>query len=375
MCTAIMGATVLLLFLIRKLFFRAQTRSDEPAKCPFRFSSVAVNGRKESKSSATGLGWKERFIDGSPALEAHFIRQAMRDINEVQANNKKSAQAKGFSRAFHAKIQAGINNARLVISQTLPQELPSGFFQAGKSYATSLRFSNAAGTVKPDTAKDLRGIALKVETEHGIQDFLATNGSASHARDARQFILFAKAMSGAKLLILPRLICTIGLFETLRMFKTVIRQTKRPIDSLATETYYSRSPFACGDCAFKFQISPSSSAAVSVNKGDSFLRQDLVERLKAGPVVFDLQVQFFSSEASTPVEDGSVEWDSPLITVAQLVIPQQDLENEEAVAAHKAVEDLEFNPWNCADGIRPLGSLNRARRLVYQASVALRKGL
>ncbi len=157
--------------------------------------------------------------------------------------------------------------------------------------------------------------------------------------------------------------------------KTVIRQTSRKVDSLCTEMYYSRSAYAFGAYAVKFQLTPSKSADVSVEPSDSYLREDLVERLKKGAVVFDFQIQYFLDEAITPIEDGSFEWNSsPLITIAQLVIPQQDLSCEQAAQDQKAVENLEFNPWNTTAEFRPLGSLNRARRLVYKASVGLRKG-
>lgn len=328
------------------------------------------------QAKAPGLGWKESFIDGSPEAEADFINQAIADIHAVQASNKKKAGAGSYERAFHAKIQAGIKNAQFRISENLPQQLRIGFFQPGKQYTSSVRFSNASGVIQPDTAKDLRGIAVRLVTESGEQhDFLATNGSASHARDARQFIQFAKAGAGAKLLTLPRLLLSVGLFETVRMLKTVIRQASRPVESLTSEIYYSRAPYKFDDCALKFQLVPSVSPEASVTKSAGYLREDLVERLKKGPVVFDFRIQLFANEAATPIEDGSVEWDSPLITVAQLVIPQQDLNSAEGKTAQAEVENLEFNPWNTTEDFRPLGSLNRARRLVYQASVALRKGL
>ena len=39
--------------------------------------------------------------------------------------------------------------------------------------------------------------------------------------------------------------------------------------------------------------------------------------------------------------------------------------NFEEVAAQTEVENLEFNPWTTTADFRPLGSLNRARRLVF----------
>lgn len=350
------------------------------SKCPFsvlfgnRSGKAKDSSGRDSTANEPGLGWQERYIGGSAQTEAAYIAQATRDIHLVQARNKKSSGAGSYKRAFHAKLQAGIVNARFVIAADLPEDLRLGMFQPGAEYPTVIRFSNASGTVKADTAKDLRGLACKIDTEYGVQDFLATNGSASHARDVRQFIAFALAMSGSKLLILPRLIASVGLLETVRMFRTVIKQGSRPVESLAKETYFSRSAYAIGDYAVAFRFVPHGCADASVDKSDDYLRLDLTERLKRGPVVFDFQIQLFRNEQSTPIEDGSLEWNTPLITIAQLVIPQQDLTSEEAHAARETVDGLAFTPWNLSEGVRPLGSQNRGRKPVYRASVALRNG-
>ncbi len=321
-----------------------------------------------------GLGWQERFLGGSAEAEQAFLRQAMNDINLVQRRNKKAGGAKTEARAFHAKIHAGIDNAEFVIMDNIPSELQGGILVPGKRYPTDVRLSSASGLIQPDTKGDLRGLAARVRTDLGVQHFLGTNAEQAHARNARQFVEFAKAASGSKALMFPRLFWNIGVSETVRMLRTVIAQTKRPITSLATETYWSRSAYAFGDLAAKFQFTPSSSADIVTPPSDGFLKLDLVERLRRAPVVYDYQVQYFLNEAETPIEDGYVLWTSQPFTIAQLVIPQQDLLSAAGLAAFASVEDIEFNPWFTTDTIRPLGSLNRARRKVYPASVKLRKG-
>lgn len=75
------------------------------------------------------------------------------------------------------------------------------------------------------------------------------------------------------------------------------------------------------------------------------------------------------------VEDGTVEWTDPHAppeTVAELVIPRQDLTRGEPREGEPRVEALAFSPWNSTEGIRPIGGLNRARKPVYQASARFR---
>jgi hypothetical protein len=323
------------------------------------------------------LGWREGFLGGTLVRETAIIKLLAMHIHIVQKRNRRAAKEDHYDRAFHAKITAGITNAEFRVSADIPEALRVGYLQPGAVYPTTIRFSNASGTVKADTEADLRGAALRVKALGANHDLLMTNAAASHARDPRQFIIFAMAMAGSKLFLLPRLIIGVGLFEAIRMLATVIKQSKRPVESLATETFWSRSAYTCGERAYRFMIVPTQDGESLVPKGPEFLSLELAERLKRGPVVFNYCIQLFRNEQTTPIEDGIAEWkesDSPAITIAQIVIPQQDLGSEEAVAAKAAVNALEFNPWNTTEDFRPLGSLNRARSPVYEASQELRTG-
>ncbi len=320
-----------------------------------------------------GLGWSERFLGGSEAYERAYILQAMEDIQEVQRRNKQASGAKRFARAFHAKTLAGTTNASFHVMDDIPTWLQVGWLRPGNIRSARVRFSNASGMIRSDKKKDLRGIAVDVDTEYGAHHFLATNGIVSHARDVLQFIEFAKAMSGSKALILPRLIANVGLFEAVRMFRTVIGQASKPIESLATETYFSRSPFAFGDYALKFQFVPNDNRPLARKEdSDEFLSEDLIGQLLLGSVVFDFQVQLFDSEATTPIEDGSVQWSTTPFTIGRLILPPQNLLGDSNWKS--IVEAIEYNPWTVPEGFRPLGSLNRGRRCVYPSSADFRLG-
>ena len=150
----------------------------------------------------------------------------------------------------------------------------------------------------------------------------------------------------------------------------------RKIDSLATDQFWSRAPYKFGPYAVKFTLQPSSSTPYgSTPSGESYLKEEFTQRLLKGPITFDFRVQRYVDELTTPIEDGTVEWkesDAPFETIAQLVIPPQDLRTDAAQEAKTLVDNFEFNPWNTTDDFRPLGNLNRARRIVYQASANYR---
>lgn len=322
--------------------------------------------------------WEETYLGGSEFAEAELVRTFMEDIHVIQAENKAKGRSPSFARAFHAKIHAGIENARFEVLPTIPDFLQVGYFQPNKSYNALVRFSNASGTVQPDKKPDLRGVAVRVVVDsRTAHDFLMTNAAASHARDARQFMAFAKAAAGSKLTLLPKLIFSVGLAETIRMLSTVIRQTSRHVSSLATEQFWSRAPYKFGPYAIKFTLVPTEQPKGPSGQDDNYLREDLTERLRKGPVVFDFKIQTWVGNKETPIEDGTVEWlekDSPLIPVARLTIPCQDIATAQAEAVTNRVNELAFNPWDTTEEFRPLGSLNRARRLVYKSSAGLRAG-
>ena len=295
----------------------------------------------------------------------------------MQTKNQEKAKEPAIRRAFHAKILTGVTNAEFRISPDLPKELQIGIFQPGKVYPAAVRLSNASGTAQADTVKDLRGAAFRVTGDDGaIFDFLMTNADPNHARDAQQFmkIAVASAKAKSKLGSAVALILALGLSEGLRVIRTVSKQMGRKVTSLATESFWSRAPIKFGPFAVKYSLqSVSGVSQTSRATGDDYLRDDMIARLKDGPVVFQFKIQSFVDEVRTPIEDGSVKWESEAKTIAELVIPEQDLTSKDGVEMQAKVNEIAFNPWNTTDDFRPLGSLNRARSKVYETSADFRK--
>ncbi len=88
-------------------------------------------------------------------------------------------------------------------------------------------------------------------------------------------------------------------------------------------------------------------------------------------LAFDFQLQFFTDEATTPIENASVDWPAPYVTVGRLHVPQQ----EPSAALQDKVEAAVFDPWSALLDHRPLGDAMRARKVVYYASEKARGAL
>jgi hypothetical protein len=332
--------------------------------------------------------WKETMAGGSPEAERAEFNTLARAIMLVQLKNAKTASAHGVphgvDRAFHAKSTLATDQAELTFLK-LPGDLSHGFAQPGRTYPTIARFSNAAGTGQSDAAPDLRGVALRVQVSpEESHDLLMTNFPVSHARDAREFVEFAKATAGgrlAQLLGVLRLIRLFGLRETVRMLRNVMTARRQTVSSVATETYWSRGAARWGPTlAVRYLLRPEPGTVPAPRPPDDdpdYLSTEASRRLARGDIRFELCVQRYVDEKSTPIENTAVEWTervSPAEPVAVLTLPRGDLSTADALAQAQIIEKTAFNPWNTTDEFRPLGNLNRARKAVYDAGSAQRLG-
>src|SRR5258707_1393282 len=105
----------------------------------------------------------------------------------------------------------------------------------------------------------------------------------------------------------------------------------------------------------------------------NYLSTEAARRLAQGDVRFELCIQRYLNEESTPIEDTAVEWTqrvSPAEPVAVLTLARGELSTVDALAAAQVIDMMAFNPWNTTDQFRPLGNLNRARKKVYDAGSA-----
>ncbi|MET7622728.1 hypothetical protein [Streptomyces sp. NPDC005408] len=332
----------------------------------------------------------ESYEGGSAEAERLVFEELARKILRVQAENQRSGKLNRPVRAFHAKAPLAVDNARLRFYGELPRELREGYAQPGAAYRAVVRMSNASGIPQADAARDLRGIAVRiVVTEDERHDLLMLNLPASHAANAREFVGFASVMAGAahplrfawRLLVkLPR---EVGWSTANRMRRTLRGAVGRRVTSLATERYWGQGPVLWGGAGpVQYQLRPGPGAAdrgkvPADRKNPEYLHAELAGRLRDGDIAFELCLQRFVDERSTPVEDASHAWDeetAPAVPVAELTIPGQDIDSEQARGTARRIEQLAFTPWRTTDAFRPLGSLNRSRDAAYGESSSRRLG-
>lgn len=87
-------------------------------------------------------------------------------------------------------------------------------------------------------------------------------------------------------------------------------------------------------------------------------------------MTINLKYKYSSAETlkKQPIEQLTKEWkesDAPVVTVATLTIPCQDVPDDGNLSA---IEDLSFTTFRCLEKNRPIGTLQHSRLRAYQAS-------
>jgi hypothetical protein len=285
------------------------------------------------------------------------------------------------SRALHVKQHLGAIG-ELVIKA--PEASRHGVFaMTGKSWPVYVRFSNGSSRRQGDGAPDVRGFALKLVGVPGTklirglegeltQDFLFVDTQTIPFRDPDEFMMFVRAAKDGPAKLLPRLISSFGFGRALGISWGAI--TGEKVKSYATHTFHTAAPIAFGKTAAKLALFPAESRDPAASaKGNDYLQQELSARLLRGPLVWSLRAQLFVDEATTPIEDTSVEWSGPWIELATLTLPQQSTESARGKEISELVSQLSFDPWHASEEHRPLGAIMRARAVAYAASVSERK--
>lgn len=280
----------------------------------------------------------------------------------------------GQGRALHRK-QLTAARGTLEVLGSLPAFARHGLFAAPGRFDVWVRLSNGGLDRAPDRMPDVRGVALRVLGVQGdsalgngpakSQDFTLINQEVFAFPKSDEFVEFVVAAAGGGGALLKHLVKRYGLLggpvRLLKMLKTV----GKSFGGFATETVFSAAPMACGPYAVRVRLVPAAANGAPTSGANKDWGADFSARLATQDLFWDLQLQPFVSEALTPIEDASVNWPTPYTTVARLTLPRHDNKGEAAEDFAKQVEAAVFDPWQALAAHRPLGDVQRARKVVY----------
>jgi hypothetical protein len=351
----------------------------------------------------------------------HIPEQEAEQISEttdltVKLLDKRYPPPAEILRGVHAKSH-GCVKAEFEINPDIDPDLQVGLFaDPGKKFDAFIRFSNANVLVAADIDKEgkhgSRGMAVKVLDVGGEvitdnngarnQDFLMINQPVFAFANTEDYLRLNRVLDQQndkptgffaplqlqnpditeeeKRHILDYMEAENiseddieRIAETAKIFKEI--QSTSVANPLGIQ-YFSAAPFLFGpDRVMKFSAKPSAEVPPTEIPGipaDNYLRDVLTETINKNETLqFDFMIQVRSDNRDDlGIENASSLWDEdryPFVKVAKITIPapQADVDSEEN-KAH--CEKLAFTPWHSLPEHQPIGSINRLRQSVYQAS-------
>lgn len=306
--------------------------------------------------------------ENPPEGEAEAIQKLMTLLKDKM--KRENPQPKPMQRDAHPKIH-GLVKAEFIIEPNLPADARVGLFKEARSYPAWIRFSNQQAPAMADFNKDIRGMAIKLMGVEGeklleeekyeqTQDFIVISTNVFVTKDVSEFEQLIAALVSNKLRFF------FFLLTHFRVLKNLLISNKRFGCPLETR-YWSTTPYLFGSKAVKYSAKPIDPTITPIpkNPDDNYLREAMVKYLDKQEAIFDFMIQFQKDAKKMPIEDPGVRWneiDSPFIKVATIKIPAQQFNSPEQI---EFGNNLSFTPWHSLPEHRPLGGINRARKIIY----------
>lgn len=361
----------------------------------------------------------------NPDLEAEQITETTELT--IKLLDKRYPPPKQILRGVHPKSH-GCVKATFTINPDIPSDLQVGLFaEPGKQFDAFIRFSNAAALVGPDTTEidpvtqkeveehGSRGMAIKVLDVGGEvlvddngahnQDFLMINQPVFAFANTEDYLRLDRVLDRDNDV-------AAGFFAPLQLQNPNITEDQRrgilaymEAEDISEEDikriaksfniikndiqvtdvgnplgiqYFSAAPFLFGpDRVMKFSAQPCSQVPPEKSpprpRPDNYLRDALTETMNGNEELqFDFMLQVRGERDdfgpdNELIENASSLWEDEFVKVAKVNIPrpQPEVDSEEN-RAH--CEKLAFTPWHSLVEHKPIGSINRLRKSVYQAS-------
>lgn len=316
-----------------------------------------------------------------------FLGEKLQPNEEVLAQNiaqvieksiREQYTAGNALRDAHPKAH-GCVRAEFHVSKNIPTQLAKGIFIPDQTYQAWIRFSNASNDASnADINKDARGIAIKLlgvsgdkilesEKQATTQDFIMINHPVFFANDAKRYLSFMNDVNSHNMIRKLHIPIALGFKGTMNALGARNSQIANPLYA----RYWSMVPYQLGlgndRQAVKYSVRSCSVTPNNLPKNPShdFLREALKNTLQSTDACMEFLIQPRTSSQML-VEDSMTEWNekaAPFYQVATIHIPKQNFDTPEQ---NQFCENLSFTPWHALPEHKPLGAVNRMRKVIYE---------
>jgi hypothetical protein len=348
-------------------------------------TSPPTNGHDEIDSS---LG--ERYYRDRQDVEERYTDEIIALIRRaIDVNFKRRQPARRDAHAF----DNGCVRALFRVDPDLNADLRHGVFIPGQEYKAWIRFSNGNSEPRSRWWPDARGMAIKLmgipgakllQHETYTQDFILISHPVFFVDDLDRYkALLETFLKGG---IFDQYVRSFLKLRGREIWLALVANALW-ISNPLFHQYWSMTPYRLGTeparkIAVKYTAKPRvhqrrtlfSRLAPYLRRQFS-LKKEVNATLAGQEAQFDVYIQRYVDDRTTPIEDSKVEWSesvSKLEHVATISIPRQSIMSAEQ---DRFCENLSFNPWHGLPDHKPLGLINRVRRKVYVSISAYRRGL
>ncbi|GAA5585018.1 hypothetical protein Acal01_00149 [Acinetobacter calcoaceticus] len=330
------------------------------------------------KTSSESIAYPEVDTVLGEKLQPNEDVLAQNIAKVIEKSIREQYTAGNALRDAHPKAH-GCVRAEFHVSKNIPAQFAKGVFIPDQSYQAWIRFSNASNDASSaDIDKDARGIAIKLlgvsgekilesEKQATTQDFIMINHPVFFANDAKRYLSFINDVNSHNMIRKLHIPFALGFKGTMNALGARNSQIANPLYA----RYWSMVPYQLGlgndRQAVKYSVRACSVTANNLPKNPShdFLREALKNTLQQTDACMEFLIQPRTSSQML-VEDSMTEWDekaAPFYQVATIHIPKQNFDTPEQ---NKFCENLSFTPWHALPAHKPLGAVNRMRKVIYE---------
>jgi hypothetical protein len=281
-------------------------------------------------------------------------------------------------RDAHPKHHACLRAQFSIEPSALPADERVGLYSKSGLYNAWIRFSNAnpAGNAKPDSELDQHGMAVKIigvdGSPTGNHDLVMMDDERFFSKDGENYLPMTEALLGGG--------AALGKFLIMHPRQaTVLLTSRHPSKSPLQSAYFSSTPYKLGSHSSRFTMQPCdvnnvyNSLPDSNSASPNYLRERLATVVQKQDTCFDFFVQPNNDPRRNDIEDATLVWsrnESPLVKVGRILIPvQSDMLSEKQM---NFCENVSMDPWRAPSENRPMGQINRIRKLAYPRISAFR---
>jgi len=355
-------------------------------------------------SKSYELGVVKSLVEtiGNLQLESYISDDSPVALTSLADEIDNGEQQYRMLRDAHPKAHQCVNTEFIVNeNDVFPAD---SFLGAAGNYGAVVRFSSTGPSPRSDTVKDIRGAAIQVMTPEGEpHDFVMTSDKTFVTDNSQQFLSLIRAIRlggcmeaikededvnhwAAKLWSAGQCLAEseVSIFDVPSIISGAIatrRSTEAAdVNSVFEKSFFSATPYAYENTTFKFEMSPAD--CTEYNDEDfSMSETELTEVeglgsnirrvLDAGPACYDLNAivrprglsNFSAIERLTKSWDERSHRTNTRHRVASVVVSQ--IATDDGISPLEC-DEMTINPGHMMAGFKALGSVNRARAIVYE---------